>query len=116
MGEYEFIEWLEEEIIRHGWSIREAARRAGLSHSAISSVLNHTRNPGWEFCAGIARAFEITPETVFRKAGLLCVRPGADLTLEELAAIVNQLPENAREDLLWYALNLHRRYLGEDSE
>jgi transcriptional regulator with XRE-family HTH domain len=110
MGEYTFVEWLEEGIGKRGWSIRETARRAGLSHAAISNVLNAQRNPGWEFCAGIARAFEIAPEYVFRKAGLLRVEVGADITIEELSAIVNQLSKEAQEDLVWYAMSLYRRH------
>lgn len=63
--------WLTEELENRGWSIRELARRASTSHTTISQVLSLQREPTWEFCAQIAGALEIPPETVFRKAGLL---------------------------------------------
>lgn len=107
--EESFITWLENEIERRGWTLRETARRAGLSHAAISNVLNRQRNPGWDFCAALSRAFEMPPEWVFWKAGLLERRIGADMSIEEIAAIVRQLPKEAQEDVVWFALNTLRR-------
>lgn len=65
------VTWLTKELDDRGWSIRELARRAKISHTTISQVLSHQREPTWEFCAQIAQALDELPATVFRKAGLL---------------------------------------------
>ena len=67
----DFADWLTEEVEKRGWSFRELARRAGLSSGAISQITTQRSFPGPEFCTGVARAFRIPPEEVFRRAGLL---------------------------------------------
>ena len=64
-------EWLTIEIEQRGWSIREVARRAGLSHTAINNVLTGEVQPTLDTYRGIGRAFDIPLESVLRRAGEL---------------------------------------------
>ena len=74
----EFTQWIEDEINKRHWTYNELARRAGLSSGGISLVMTGQRNPSVDFCTGIAKAFEVAPVTVFRKAGprRASLRPG----------------------------------------
>lgn len=75
MSNERFAEWLVNQVETRDWSYAELARRAGVSGAMVSLVVNEQKNPGSEFCSGIARALDIPPETVFRKAGLLPSQP-----------------------------------------
>lgn len=67
----DFIKWLAEELQNRGWSQSEAARRGGISASMINAIMNRQTNPGLDFCKGIARAFGLPLDEVFRRAGIL---------------------------------------------
>jgi len=73
-----FIAWIEGELKERGWSLREFGRRGGMTSAAISNVLSGYRKPGYRLCRGIARALEMNPEDVFRRAGLLPPAPDLD--------------------------------------
>jgi len=73
-----FTQWLVNEVERHGWSYAELARRANLSGATISLVVNEQKNPGLEFCLGVAQALDVPPENVLRYAGLLPAEPEPD--------------------------------------
>ena len=104
-----FVSWLEKELKARGWTMRELARRAGLTHVTISNVLNGTRNPGVEFCLGVARAFREPPELVFRRAGLLPDRQGIEDELyDRFRAYIEALSPERREELFRYVVFLHQ--------
>lgn len=115
--ENSFARWLEKEIEAKGWTIRELARRAGLTHVTISNVLNGARNPGVDFCLGVAKAFRMPPELVFRRAGIL---PDRDNIEEELynrfRAYVEALSPERREELLRYVMFLHELEMDRESQ
>jgi len=67
----ELVTWINEELLQRGWSQSEAARRGGISSQMISSVVLGVANPGPSFCRGIARAFGVPEEEVFRRARIL---------------------------------------------
>lgn len=67
----DFIRWLDDELRKRGWSQSEAARRGGISASMINAIVNRQTNPGLDFCRGLARAFNMPLEDVFRRAGIL---------------------------------------------
>ena len=110
--EIDFVTWLNTETSRRGWSQSELSRRAGLVSSAISMVMSGQRGPGTEFCLGLARAFQITPEEVFRRAGLLPPLPAAsDLSLvQQIGELIRRLPEEERGEILDYARYRYQRY------
>ena len=51
-------------------SIRELARRSGVSHPTISNIINGA-TPTYEACAKLAPALNLPLEIVLRSAGLL---------------------------------------------
>jgi len=67
----EFVTWLNDELNRRGWSNSELARRANVVPSTVSMILTQEKEPSPETCVGIARAFGIAPERVFRLVGIL---------------------------------------------
>ncbi len=96
MMENELVNRIAKEIKDRGWSIRELARRANISHTWISNVLSGQRPPTWDFCAAIAGALDESPEDVFRLAGLLPTLPPAVEEEEEAIRILRTLPPDVR--------------------
>jgi transcriptional regulator with XRE-family HTH domain len=91
----EFPDWLNQELNKRGWTYSELARRAGISHSTVSTVISRASKPGPEFCLGIARALGLPPEDVFRKAELLPPLRDDKLTRE----IISLFPLLKKEDM-----------------
>jgi transcriptional regulator with XRE-family HTH domain len=106
----EFIRWLTEEMDKRGWNNSELARKAGLrSPSTIQQVVTGGRNPGVEFCLGVARAFREPPELVFRRAGLLPDREGIEDELyDRFRAYIEELSPERRAELFRYVMFLHQ--------
>lgn len=81
MRKRQFKDWLQSEMEKRGWSQRELAamtkekrRRDSdpiVSQTAIHFVLSGERPATWNFCAGIAPAFDMSPIEVFVIAGLI---------------------------------------------
>ncbi len=88
-------ELLTSEMAERGWSMRELAKRAGISHSQISNIVNGQANPGADFCLSVAHALNMSPEKIFRLAGILPPsreeRVAADPHLGEAHQILDQL-------------------------
>jgi len=92
----DLTQWLSEEVDRRGWSYREIARRGGLSSGAISNVMTGNASPGWDLCLGLARALDVAPEEVFRKAGLLPALPPDVEEEQQVVRILRSLPAGVR--------------------
>ena len=96
----ELTEWINQILNERGWSVRELARRAGVEHSTVNSVLAEKHDPGLRFCNGIARAVKVPPERVFRLAGLLPSYVIGDKPAREEAELLEYFrylaPENRR--------------------
>lgn len=109
--ETDFITWLTTELNRRGWSQSELARRADIVQSGVSMVLNGQHGPGFEFCAGIAKALNVPPELVMRKAGILPELP-AEVDQQQLAMLTDyyrRLSPRVREELVAYAAFKYER-------
>lgn len=105
------VDWITEEIKNRGWSIRELARRANLSHATISNILAQQTNPGFDFCVGIASAFDVPAEYVLRKAKLLPDLPYGpleDMNLKEMYDLMRNLSPLERRGVLEYARMRYR--------
>jgi transcriptional regulator with XRE-family HTH domain len=96
----ELTKWLKQESEERGWSFREIARRGGLSSGAISNVMTGNAFPGWDLCVGIAQAFDVAPEVVFRRAGLLPPLLPAVEEEQEMVGILRSLPESERHTVV----------------
>jgi len=66
-----FAQWINRQVDQRGWSLRHAAERGGISHTAIIRVANGQQPPTYDVCMALARAFGLTPESVLRMAKLL---------------------------------------------
>lgn len=95
----DFSDWLTEELNSRGWTYSELARRAEISHSTVSTVVSRASRPGPDFCLGIARAFSLPPEEVFRKAGLLPSLVDDKLT-QEIQRFLHLLPKDDQATVL----------------
>ena len=89
---------------RRGWSQSDLARAGGFNRATISLILSEDRSPGPEVCTGIAKAFKIPPESVFRIAGLLPPEPEYDAGFEEWKYLLSQLSVREREELYEIAM------------
>lgn len=65
------VKWLQQEIRHREWSVRETARRAGLSHTAIHNALSGGATPSMDTYKGLSRAFDTPLEHILRLAGEL---------------------------------------------
>ncbi len=89
------VTWINQEIKRRGWTIRETARRAGVSHTAINNVLSEQVSPTLHTYRGLSHAFQISLEAILRMAGelpsLAANQQGSDPLLDELITLYNTL-------------------------
>lgn len=76
--------------------MRELARRAGISVATISDVESNKVNIGATACVGVARAFSLPPEQVFRRAGILPDKGDVNEDEEEALYLLRQLPPDRR--------------------
>ena len=101
-----FAQWLESQIEQRGWNKAELARRATISDSMVSMVMGGQRNPGFEFCVSVASAFDVPPEQVLRRAGLLPAVPAEVEGEHELVGLFRRLSGELREAALAVVRNL----------
>jgi transcriptional regulator with XRE-family HTH domain len=99
----DFSQWLRDELAKKGLVQADIARRAGLSPSQVSRIINARSAPSQDALASIARSLRLPPEEVFRRAGLLPPIPGEDTEITELDHIARQLDETNKNDLVRYA-------------
>lgn len=99
----ELVEWINSELNKRNWTLRELSRRSGVNPGTISLVLNQHRGAGPEFCRAIARAFRVSPEKVFRLAGLLPAKSSDDELREQLLYLFDQLSPAAQWNILIFA-------------
>ncbi|MCL4295723.1 MAG: helix-turn-helix domain-containing protein [Anaerolineae bacterium] len=104
--------WIVEQLRDRGWSHRELGRRAGVSGAAVSRVISGEQNPGWDFCAGVAKALGEPPERLFRLAGLLPPEPNPAQEEGKLVAAYRQLSSQKQQFLLESVRGLQGRPAG----
>jgi transcriptional regulator with XRE-family HTH domain len=92
--------WLKRELKLRGWSMREMARRAGVSHTAIINLVNGRTNPSAQFCLQIAEALQMPPEEIYRSAGLLPSSTPEEASLLEANYLFARLSEGEQETVL----------------
>jgi len=96
-----FPEWLQTELDNREWTQADLARKAELSRTVISRVMNGERLPGVDFCKGVARAFNLRDIEVMRRAGLADPEPATDIpSIRELVGTFNELDDENRETIL----------------
>jgi len=115
--ENKLVPWINEELESRGWTMRELARRSGVSHAAISLVLSEQQRPTFEFCEKIARGLGEPPEKIFRIAGLLPRLTNDQEVAEQVLHYLEQMPpEQQRQYLLiGWVMAAENRELGDDA-
>jgi transcriptional regulator with XRE-family HTH domain len=91
----DFINWLNKEIEKRDWSIRQTARAANLSHTVISNLLSGDK-PTFNTCAALAEAFNIPSNFVFQIAGLVEEQKRDELS-DEAEFLMSQLSPYQRQ-------------------
>jgi len=104
-----FATWLVGELEDRNWSMSELGRRAKLSHSTISNLISGARGRGEHSCRSVAEAFGVSPEMVFRLAGLLPPTAERNSQLEELNHATSTLDHDDLQDVIEYAKMRQRR-------
>jgi transcriptional regulator with XRE-family HTH domain len=94
---------------KRGWGMAVTARRASLSHPVISDIVNLQAQPTFETCVGLAKAFEMPPEEVLRRANMLSSH--SDARLQTLIDLYNNLSPQDRIDLIAYAEMRYRLHM-----
>ena len=100
----ELIKWVNGQIQQKGWTMNELARRSGLSSGYTSQVLSGKKDPGPKFYQGIAKAFNVTLESVEQldQSGGQPITPD-EAALAELSQIAQKLPPADLREILEYA-------------
>jgi len=96
----DFIDWLNKELNNRGWPNSELVKRSGLANSTVSMALSRQSNIGYTFCVGVANAFNMPPESIMRKAGLLPIKPTDTELDEQLLFLFNKLPKEQKSLVL----------------
>lgn len=91
----EFIDWLNQEMEKRSWSIRQTARAANLSHTVIAVALSGDK-PTFNTCAALAEAFKVSPNYVFQLAGLIEEQKRDELS-DEAEFLMSQLSPYQRQ-------------------
>lgn len=104
MKQESFIDWVNGELRRRGWTNSELAARGGLIPGSLNNVLNGSRSAGPDICRGIARGLGLPEEMVFRKAGLLSPLRGdpEERSLQELIEMAKTLTPHQRREATYY--------------
>ncbi len=86
-----FAIWIVEELNKKDWTSATLSKRSGINSGSLSHILNGTRKAGADSCLAIARALNLPPEQVFRKAGLLPSKSETTEQAEEALHLFQQL-------------------------
>ena len=99
-----FTDWVQNELNKRNWSHADLARRSGITQTHISRIMSQMRKPGPDALLNIAKAFQIAPEEVMRRAGLLPSSANALLDeqqlLQELHKKIDRLSAEDRQIIL----------------
>jgi transcriptional regulator with XRE-family HTH domain len=104
--ETSFDTWLMNELKDRRWSMRELARRAGISHTWVADIANAEKEPSADFCIAISEALNYSREYVMRRAGILLPLPDGegDPTLSEWWEFGHKLTPEERKEAIRYAI------------
>lgn len=100
-----FIDWLHAELDKRGWSYREAARRAGLSHGSLSQVVNG-RQPGFTVCLALSKIFDYPLDQVLWMAGFIEQPQNGDPLVDELVHVAHSLSPKLKRTLIQIARSM----------
>ena len=107
----DFSDWLNDQMNSRGWRAVDLANAANLPSATVVRILNGDRNAGPDAAVKIAKALSLSPEHVFRQAGLLPPETNGapSAALQELTDILRDASEADRREIIEYALWFLRR-------
>lgn len=105
----DFAEWLNNELMKRGWTQADLARISKIDDGVISRARSGERSPKPETLISIAQAFRIPPEEVFQRAGLLPPKKESDLLTREAEWLLGQLDDDGRNQAIDYIRYLAQR-------
>jgi transcriptional regulator with XRE-family HTH domain len=106
-----FIAWLKTEMETRRWQPKDLSDATGMTLAQVTYVLSGERSPGNRFLRGVALAFEMPQETVFRIAGVLTDEEIADVQQEEITRKVKRLFDALDDEERARALHLLETYV-----
>lgn len=89
----DFVTWLESELDKRDWSQSDLSRKGDLTTAQISRVMTRQQNAGKAFLVGVAKAFRIPLEEVYRAAGELPPITYRDTLLERIKEKAKQIKD-----------------------
>lgn len=112
-----FSEWLQSEMGRKNMSQQTLAQKSGITPAQISRIITGQRGLGEKSLTAIAHALNISPITIFRKAGLLPPEGGETTKFEDWEYLLSQLTPDEQEEIRQFVeLKIERRQKAESSE
>ena len=106
------IKWINDELNRRGWSMRELARRSRLSSGYISAVLAGKKEPGGKFILGVSQGLGVPVKDLENLVNQSMTSTDASFT--ELSDVIETLTPDERKEVMNYALyHLWKRNKGE---
>ncbi len=109
----DFVEWVESEMEKREWTRADLSRKSGIASPQITRVLNREQNPGERFFVGIAKAFGVTLETVYRHGNKLPQKSERETMEEEADQLFKQIRKMENRET---ALQILRVILGGESK
>ena len=98
-------------------SQQSLAHKSGITPAQISRVISGQRGLGEKSLTAIAHALNISPITIFRKAGLLPADGGEHASFEDWQHLLSQLTPDEAEEIRQIAeLKIERRQKAEQAE
>ena len=98
MTNIDFPEWLQQQLDAKNWRVTDLANNAHISAAAVSRILNSQRNADTNTLLSFAEALNISPITIFRKAGLL-PEGGDHASFEDWQYLIKQLTPDEEEEM-----------------
>ena len=108
--------WILDELDKRDWTPAILSKKAEINPGSLSHILNGSRKPGPDVCTSIANALGVSPETVFRAAGLLPKLPPEDASFREILEAVRPMSVEEREEILEYVLWKQQRKKSQPTE
>ena len=114
VGDVAFEDWLEQQLAARNWRPIDLARAAGVAGPTITRILNGDRKLGPETAVAIARALGLSPEYVFRRAGLLPtqIEIEYDPAIQEIVDVLRDMTDEERRSVGAFTLFVYQQRNG----
>lgn len=98
MTTIDFAYWLQLQLDHRNWKPTDLAKHSHLSDTAISRILHGQPNPDPDTLLAIAKALNISPGTIYQRAGLLPEGNGQNKISGTLQRILHETQDMSEQD------------------